>query len=83
MAKTVTVEITAERLRAMDDNSMTLYATPGDTQPYWASRPNFMYDECVATVQDFLDDVGYDDLDGVDDAEIFTLDVTLLPTRDE
>lgn len=79
----VTIEMTAERLRAMDDNGMSLYATPGAQEPYWNHTASFMHDQCIATVTDFLDEVGYDDLEGVEDDEIFSLDVEMLPALSE
>lgn len=78
---TITIEITGERLKAMDDNEMKVYATPGSSQPYWASRASFTYDECVARPQDFLDEAGYDELDASLFEEIFTLDVQLVEAR--
>jgi hypothetical protein len=69
------ITMTAERLAAMEDNDMALYWTPGSEAPYWASQPNFMYDVAVATALDFIAEEGYDDFDGLDDDETFTLTV--------
>jgi hypothetical protein len=78
---TVNVRMTGERLAAMDDNDMAIYCTPGASDVYWSNRPNFMYDKCVGTVRDFLDAVGYDELDESDMDEIFDLDVALVEAR--
>ena len=76
-----TVRITGERLAAMDDNDMAVYCTPGASQPYWSSRPNFMYDMCVATPEDFYKEYGIDRSDlnkgGFYEDELFDLDVEL------
>lgn len=81
MATTTTIEMTGERLKAMDDNGMKLYCTPGSSQPYWNWQASFTYDECVATVEDFLAEAGYDELDESLFEEIFTLDVALVEAR--
>ncbi len=81
MANTINVQMTGERLAAMRDNDMAIYATPGSSAVYWASEANYMYDTCVGTVQDFLDAVGYDELGECDMEEIFDLDVELVEAR--
>lgn len=78
---TVNVRMTGERLAAMSNNDMSLYCTPGAGEVYWASRPSFAYDECVATAEDFLNEAGYDELDDSLMDEIFELDVTLVEAR--
>lgn len=74
---TVNMQITGERLAAMDDNGMSVYCTPGG-KPYWASQPIFMYDICVATPRDFLESNGYDELDDSILEETFSLEVELI-----
>lgn len=71
-----TITMTAERLAAMRDNGMAMYWTPGAQAPYWNSQPSFMNDKVVATVQDFVEAAGYDDLNGFADDDTFTLTVT-------
>lgn len=78
---TINIQITGERLAAMSDNDMSLYCTPGSSQPYWSSHPSFMYDKVIATPQDFLEAAGYDELDNSLDEEIFDLDVELIEER--
>lgn len=80
MAK-VHVRMTGERLAAMSDNDMAVYCTPGANEVYWSNRPNFVYDVCVAMVEDFLVEVGYDELDESLMDEIFDLDVELVEAR--
>jgi len=70
-----TITMTAERLAAMRDNGMALYWTPGGSYPYWDSQASFANDRCVAVVQDFVSAAGYDDLEGFEDNEPFTLTV--------
>ena len=81
----MSVQITGERLGAMDDNDMSVYCTPGSSSVYWASNPSFMFDTCVATPQDFYDAHGIDredvNKDGEYDDEIFDLDVELIEAR--
>lgn len=69
--------MTAERLRAMQDNGMALYWTPGDEKPYWGSesRPSFKYDVQVASPLDFVEAEGFDGLEGFEDDDAFTLEV--------
>jgi len=69
------IEMTAERLRAMLDNSMALYWTPGAQRPYWAAAPEFQYDVCFADPYDFLDAAGFDSIEGFEDDEVFMLEV--------
>lgn len=82
---TTTVKITGERLGAMDDNDMSVYCTPGSSQPYWANRANFTYDERVATVQDFYNEFGIEREDlnvgGEYDEEVFEIEVELVEAR--
>lgn len=78
---TVNIRMTGERLAAMSDNEMAVYCTPGASEIYWVSRPSFMYDKCVATVEDFLSEAGYDELDDSLMDEIFELDVALVEAR--
>jgi hypothetical protein len=58
-----TLTITGERLMAMYDNEMKVYGTPNSYEPYWASHPSFMYDVCLATVDDLIDQGEWDALD--------------------
>jgi hypothetical protein len=75
---TVTIRITRERLAAMDDNEMVVYGTPNTWEPYWASRPSFMYDKCLATPRDFYEfyDLDREDCDH-DEDEILELTVVV------
>ncbi|GIW16811.1 MAG: hypothetical protein KatS3mg063_2664 [Tepidiforma sp.] len=75
---TATVRITGERLRAMADNGMNLYLTPGASAPYWASSRQFAYDECVATPWDVLRANGYEDVDDPDGDEILEIEVEVI-----
>lgn len=56
----VIVYATEAELRAMQDNGMALYWTPGADEPYWAARANFTHDVCVAVPTDWLAAAGYD-----------------------
>lgn len=82
--KTTTIRITGERLQAMYDNDMSVYATPGAHEVYWASRPNFMYDECIASVNDLLDQIepGIEyTRDDLNPDETYEFEVPLVATR--
>lgn len=70
-----TIAMTAERLMALSDNGMDLYWTPGAQAPYWEARAKYATDVCVATVQDFVEAAGFDDLEGFDGNESFSLTV--------
>lgn len=75
------VSMSWEKLAAMDDNGMALYGTPGAQEPYWASRPSFMYDECLATVHDFqVDGIEYSRED-VGSEEIYTAQIEMPASR--
>lgn len=79
-----TITITGERLKAMYDNDMAVFATPGASQPYWASRPSFMFDECVATVEDLWKQAESDydfDRDDIEDETTYTFEVELVEAR--
>jgi hypothetical protein len=67
-APIIEMHITGERLMAMYDNDMDVYATPGASEAYWASRPNFMYDKVVRTAQEIIDDICADY--GMDEDEL-------------
>lgn len=85
MSNKITVTMSWGRLAAMDDNGMALYATPGAAQPYWASQPSFMYDECAATVHDFKTEYGekYErDPESFEEDENFSAKVELLDPRE-
>jgi hypothetical protein len=79
MMTTITITITRERLGAMDDNAMKVYGTPNTWETYWAPRPNWQNDRCLATVHDFYQacDLDYEDCnsDGEDAEEILELTV--------
>lgn len=81
----IEMEITGERLMAMYDNEMDVYATPGASTAYWASNPNFMYDKCVRAAQKIIDEVclehGLDEDDLRTSEDRFTFSVRLLPAR--
>lgn len=83
MAK-VTVEMTWERLAAMDDNGNKLWATPGAQTPYWNWQANFIYDEVVATVHDFRTDEGeqYErEEDSFEEDQIFSVEIEMPEPR--
>ena len=65
----ITVTETLNDLARYDFNGLKLYGTPGAHKPYWASQPGFMYDEVVATVNDFAQAAGYDDF-GFEDSDM-------------
>ncbi|GIW16841.1 MAG: hypothetical protein KatS3mg063_2694 [Tepidiforma sp.] len=75
---TASVRITGERLRAMADNGMNLYLTPGASAPYWASGRQFAHDQCVATPWDVLKANGYHDVDEPGDDEVLDIEVELI-----
>lgn len=84
MSKKVTVEMTWERLAAMDDNGNRLWATPGASAPYWNWEPSYTYDECVGAVHKFVDQYGmqYDredtwDDDSEPDDRVFILEIKI------
>jgi hypothetical protein len=56
-----------------------LYLTPGSRNPYWAERANFQNDVAIATPYDFLDSVGYDYFEPIEDSndESITLKINL------
>lgn len=56
-APIIEMHITGERLMAMLDNGMDVYATPGSSEAYWASQPSFAYDQCVLTARAIIDEV--------------------------
>lgn len=56
-APIIEMSITGERLMAMYDNDMNVYATPGAYTAYWASRASFMYDERVQTASAIIEEV--------------------------
>ena len=73
----ITVRISMSEADAMDAQGLSLYLTPGSSQPYKASHASFKYDRCVVTPSDVLEALGYDsfnddhDYSGADDiAEI-------------
>jgi len=77
MAKKMLYTITADELGINDDNDLKLYCTPGSIAPYWASQPNFSNDVCVATVQDFLSDAGFDSIEGFEGDFTFDMQIEL------
>jgi hypothetical protein len=74
---TITITVTAEKIRQMDALDFSVYHTPGSSQVYIDSRPQFQDDRGVVDVQDLLDAMGYDDLDGVDDDEYAEVTINL------
>jgi len=81
----IEMHITGKRLMDMSDNEMDVYATPGASEAYWASRPNFMYDKCIQTAQAIIDDIcmgyGLDEDDLRKNEDSYTFLVELLPAR--
>lgn len=83
----IEMQITGERLMAMYDNDMDVYATPGASAAYWDSRPNFMYDKCVQTATAIIEEIcleyGLDEDDLRTDEQPYTFLVELLPALEE
>ena len=81
----IIIQITGERLMAMADNEMDVYATPGASHVYWSSRPQFAYDECVMTAEAIINDVcieyGLDENDLRTSEDMVDVRVPLLAAR--
>lgn len=80
----VIVSKTWEDLAALNDGGLALYGTPGAAQPYWSNRPNFMYDEQLATVYDFQTAEGMEferDPEAFEPQQVFSVEVELIPAR--
>jgi hypothetical protein len=73
----ITSTITALDLKAMTHNGLSLWLTPGSQHPYWASHPSWQYDFRLATPEDFLEAVGLDDLEGLEDDHTFELEIEI------
>lgn len=64
----ITLTATFDELATWESNGLAVYATPAAddhayaVQIYVSSRPNFAYDYCIATVQDFEEAEGLDTL---------------------
>lgn len=82
---TTEMHITGERLMAMYDNDMDVYATPGASEAYWSNRPNFMYDKCVLSASAIIEDIcmeyGLDEDDLRTDESEYTFLVELIEAR--
>jgi hypothetical protein len=74
---TITITVTAEKIRQMDAMDFTVYHTPGSSTVYIDGRPQFQDDRGVVNVQDLLDAMGYDDLDGVGDDELAEVTISI------
>lgn len=70
---TIEITINGDLLRTMEDNDQAVYLTPGASEVYIASEPQFQDDRCVATTQDFLDAMGYDFSDGLSLDDVATV----------
>lgn len=83
----IEMHITGERLMAMSDNDMDVYATPGASTAYWDSRANFMYDKCVQTATAIIEEIcmeyGLDEDDLRADEQSYTFLVELLPALED
>lgn len=69
MAQKITV---SEMLSDVDNYSkleMSLWLTPGSSNPYWDSSASFAHDVVVASPWDFLEAAGYDAFDEEADYE--------------
>lgn len=55
----VPVRISVDELKRMEREHKTLWATPGEGEPYWAERPRFEFDVGMAVPEDFLSANGY------------------------
>jgi hypothetical protein len=66
----VTVTETLNDLARADSNGLRLWATPGASEPYWASNASFMYDKVVATVRDFAEAAGFENGFGFEDEDM-------------
>jgi len=62
-------------LKAMEDNKIKFFWTPGASQPYANSQPSWRNDKCVATVQDFVEAGGFDSFSDSDDGLCYTLEI--------
>jgi hypothetical protein len=61
----VVVRIAVDELRRLQERGLTLWGTPGESEPYWAERPRFPFDVGLATADDFLSANGYTSLAAV------------------
>lgn len=68
-ADEIILTATLGELNTWQHTGLAVYATPAQddhhyaVQVYVGSRPHFMYDFCVATVEDFLKEEGWDCLE--------------------
>ena len=72
---TITLHIDGNKLHQMDGLDLSVYHTPGSSQVYLSNGPQFRNDRCVATVQESLDTLGYDAVDGLDASDIADLTI--------
>lgn len=75
---------TMDDLRSMLDLGHRVYGTPNDgetqiNQAYVAEQPHWTLDRPIAHLDDFLEEAGWDDLDGdpADDDQYITVTVQL------
>ena len=73
----ITIYVDGNKLQQMDGLDLAVCHTPGSSQLYIANGPNFQDDRCVATVQDFLNELGYDAVDGLDASDIAELTINI------
>jgi hypothetical protein len=71
----ITIQIDGDKLQQMDGLDLAVYHTPGSSRVYIANGPQFQNDRCVATVQQLLDTLGYDGVDGLDASDIAELTI--------
>jgi len=62
-------------LKAMADNDVKIFWTPGASLPYANSQPSWSNDKCVATYQDFVEAEGFDMLSDEDDGLTYSLTI--------
>ena len=61
MAKSMKVSATLGELATYEHNDLSLWLTPGSSNPYWASNASFRDDYVIARVGDFAEAEGYTD----------------------
>jgi len=71
----ITIYVDGDKLQQMDGFDLAVYHTPGAAQVYIANGPQFQNDRCVATVQQLLETLGYDAVDGLDASDIAELTI--------
>ena len=72
---TIEITIDGDKICQMEAMNMAIFHTPGSSQVYIDSLPQFQDDKVVLSVSDLLEELGYDETDGLNGDDVVTVTI--------